>query len=188
MKTQEAHIAPVHILSIDGTYNDFLIEKYLSDEYHLVKGVSRVQGLYVKKGNPKNIKSLEDLQRKDVHFVNRQKGSGTRILLDYLLDKKSIDPNQINGYSYELTTHTLVAASVLDERYDTGLGVQSVASMYDLDFIEISHEEYDFLLHKNTLKLDSYKHFISVLQSKEFREKLHVLGGYKLNNIGAIIK
>jgi putative molybdopterin biosynthesis protein len=188
MKTQEAHIAPVHILSIDGTYNDFLIEKYLSDEYHLVKGVSRVQGLYVKKGNPKNIKSLEDLQRKDVHFVNRQKGSGTRILLDYLLDKKSIDPNQINGYSYELTTHTLVAASVLDERYDTGLGVQSVASMYDLDFIEISHEEYDFLLHKNTLKLDSYKHFISVLQSKEFREKLHALGGYKLNNIGAIIK
>jgi len=188
MKNQETHIAPVHILGIDGTYNDFLIEKYLTDQYHLIKGVSRVQGLYVKKGNPKNIKSLEDLLRKDVHFVNRQKGSGTRILLDYLLDKKSLDPTQINGYSYELTTHTLVAASVLDERYDTGLGVQSVASMYTLDFIEISHEEYDFLLHKDTLKLDSYKQFIAVLQSKEFKEKLNTLGGYKLKDIGTIIK
>lgn len=188
MKNQEAHIAPVHILGDNGNYNDFLIEKYLSSEYHLVKGVSRIQGLYVKKGNPKDIQSLNDLLREDVNFVNRQKGSGTRILLDYLFDKKEINQKNINGYAYELTTHTLVAASVLDDRYDTGLGVQSVASLYDLDFIEIAHEEYDFLIHKDTLKLDSYKQFIQVLQSSDFKEKLENLGGYKINKIGSILK
>lgn len=188
MKNNEAHIAPVHILDKDGNYNEMLIDQYLSKDYHLVKGVSRIQGLYLKKGNKKNIKSFEDLMRKDVNFVNRQKGSGTRILFDYLLDKMKINPDNINGYSYELTTHTLVAASVLDERYDTGLGVKSVAALYDLDFIEIANEEYDFLVHKDTLELESYKQFIQVLQSCEFKEKLDTLGGYKIENIGTIIK
>jgi len=187
MKNQEAHIAPVHILGENGNYNGFLIDKYLSDEYQLVKGVSRIQGLYVKKGNPKDIQSLDDLLREDVNFVNRQKGSGTRILLDYLFNQKEINPKNINGYPYELTTHTLVAASVLDERYDTGLGVKSVASLYDLDFIEIAHEEYDFLIHKDTLKLESYKQFIQVLQSTEFKQKLEELGGYNIKKIGSII-
>jgi len=188
MKNQEAHIAPVHILGNDGRYNDFILDKYLSTEYHLIKGVSRIQGLYVKKGNPKNIKSLQDLTRKDVNFVNRQQGSGTRILLDFLLDKQQIDQKSINGYAYELTTHTLVAASVLDERYDAGLGVKSVASLYDLDFIEIANEEYDFLIHRDTLKLDSYKQFIQVLHSIEFKAKLEKLGGYKTSNIGTIVQ
>ena len=188
IKNKEAHIAPVHILGENGAYNKFLIDEYLSSDYHLVKGVSRIQGLYVKKGNPKNIQSLADIKRNDVQFVNRQKGSGTRILLDHLLNLSNTNPEDINGYSYELTTHTLVASNIMDDRYDTGLGVKSVASLYNLDFVEIANEEYDFLVHKDTLELDSYKQFINTLQSNKFKEKLDELGGYDIHNIGKIIK
>jgi putative molybdopterin biosynthesis protein len=187
IKNNECHIAPVHILHTDGTYNSFIIDKYLDDNYHIIKGIERIQGLYIKKGNPKQIKNISDLTRKDISFVNRQKGSGTRILLDHILQENNINKEDINGYNYELTTHTLVAASIKDERYDTGLGVKSVANLYDLDFIEIGKEHYDFIIHKSILNDPTYQTFIHILQSDLFKEKLEHIGGYIIHNPGHII-
>ena len=188
IKDRGCHIAPVHILNEDGNYNEFILEKYLDETYSLVRGVSRTQGLFVKKGNPKKIKSLEDLLRDDVTFVNRQRGSGTRILLDYLLQDKHIDKNNIKGYDFELSTHTLVASSVKDPRFDTGLGIVSVANLNNLDIIEIGEEHYDFLVLNEVLDTNVYIQFIKVLKSKEFKKELDKLGGYNISNIGEVIR
>lgn len=188
MKNMESHISPIHILCDSGNYNDTIIKEYLNEDYVLVKGITRKQCLYTKKGNPKNITSLTDLMRDDIHFVNRQKGSGTRILLDYLIDKNNLKSEGIYGYEYELSTHTQVATTVMTERYDVGLGIVSVANMYDLDYIEVGEEHYDFLIHKSTLELDSFKMFIQIIQSDRFKKEVEKLGGYIVEAPGVIIK
>ncbi|MCK5761937.1 MAG: molybdopterin biosynthesis protein, partial [Candidatus Izimaplasma sp.] len=187
IKNRGCHIAPVHILYEDGKYNEFIIDKYLDKTYSLVRGVSRIQGLYVKKGNPKNIKSLKDLIRDDITFVNRQRGSGTRILLDYLLKEEKIDKVAITGYEFELGTHMLVASSVKDPRYDTGMGVASVANLMGLDIIELGEEHYDFIVLNEIIDTPLYNQFIKVLKSKKFKKELDKLGGYSIDNIGELI-
>lgn len=187
IKSKGCHIAPVHVLDDDGTYNVNILDKYLDSSYSLVRGVSRVQGLMVKKGNPKNIKSLKDLLRDDVTFVNRQRGSGTRILLDYLLNKESINSKDITGYDFELSTHMLVASSVKDPRFDCGMGIVSVANLNKLDIVEIGIEHYDFLVLKEIIDTPIFNEFISVLKSNEFKDELGKLGGYIIENIGEII-
>ncbi|MCK5388248.1 MAG: molybdopterin biosynthesis protein [Candidatus Izimaplasma sp.] len=187
IKNKGCHIAPVHILHEDGKYNEFIIDKYLDNTYSLVRGVSRIQGLYVKKGNPKNIKSLKDLTRDDITFVNRQRGSGTRILLDYLLKEEKIDKAVITGYEFELGTHMLVASSVKDPRYDTGMGVASVANLMGLNIIELGEEHYDFIVLNEIIDTPLYNQFIKVLKSKEFKNELDKLGGYSIDNIGELI-
>lgn len=188
IKNRGCHIAPVHVLNEDGKYNEFILDKYLDETFSLVRGVSRTQGLFVKKGNPKNIKSLKDLTRDDITFVNRQRGSGTRILLDYLLENKQINKADITGYDFELSTHTLVASSVKDPRFDTGLGIVSVANLNNLDIIEIGEEQYDFLVLNEIMDTDLYKEFIRVLKSEEFKNELSKLGGYVISNIGEVIR
>lgn len=168
MKRGECHIAPVHILENDK-YNASLIEKYGLDA-ELIKGVKRIQGIAVKKGNPLNIMSLQDLVGK--RFVNRQKGSGTRILFDSLLEKEKIKPESIIGYDYELTTHMTVASAVKMGRADAGVCTKAVADLMDLDFIELRSEEYDFLVQKSFIGTDAYKRFLEVLRSTEFANKL----------------
>jgi len=187
IKNKGCHIAPVHILHEDGIYNEFIMDKYLDNTYSLVRGVSRIQGLFVKKNNPKNIKSLKDLSRDDITFVNRQRGSGTRILFDYLLEEENINKETINGYEFELGTHMLVASSVKDPRYDTGMGVASVANLMDLDIIELGEERYDFLVLNDIMDTPLFKEFIRVLKSIEFKTELEKLGGYRIENIGEII-
>ncbi len=187
IKNKGCHIAPVHILHEDGKYNEFIIDKYLDDSVSLVRGVSRIQGLYLKKGNPKKLKSLKDLTRDDVTFVNRQRGSGTRILLDYLLKQEKIDHHKITGYELELGTHMLVASNVKDPRYDTGMGVASVARLMDLEMIELGEEHYDFLVLNEVIDTPLFKNFIKVLKSDEFKKELEKLGGYSIDNIGEII-
>ncbi len=188
IKNNGCHIAPVHILSEKGEYNKFIIDKYLDDSYSLVRGVSRIQGLYVKKGNPKNIQSLKDLTRDDIVFVNRQRGSGTRILLDYSLKEAGIKKEDIKGYDFELSTHMLVASSVNDPRFDTGMGTKSVANLNDLDIIEIGEEHYDFIILNEIIGTPIFDNFINVLKSEAFKKELDELGGYVIENIGEIIK
>ena len=180
-----SHISPVHILHEDKTYNTKLIKEYLNKDYKLVEFIKRKQGLYVKKGNPKNIHTIKDIVGHN--YVNRQRGSGTRILLDQLLSEHQIESKVINGYNYELSTHTQVAVSVLNPRYDVGLGIESVAKRYDLDFVELGYESYDLLVHQDTLEKEKYKIFISIINSKEFKEKVEKLG-YKLVNPGKILE
>jgi putative molybdopterin biosynthesis protein len=182
IKRGEAHIAPIHLLDEEsGEYNQSYIEKYLRQEdVTLVKGVRREQGFIVASGNPKGIHRIEDLLQKDVTFVNRQKGSGTRILTDYLLKKDGIDTKEIRGYDREMTTHMAVAAAVESGTADVGVGVASAASAMGLDFISIGFEEYDFAIPRKYVDTEMIKNFLEVLRSEEFEKILKELGGYGL--------
>lgn len=176
----EAHIAPIHLLDeATGEYNTSYIERYLNDyEIVLVKGVKRQQGFIVEKGNPKNINSVKDLVRDNISFVNRQRGSGTRILTDYLLSKEGVSLESIVGYGREMTTHMAVAAAVKSGTADVGVGVYSAAHTMGLDFIPIGYEEYDFAIPRRYLETEMIKTFCKALESHEFNEILQELGGY----------
>ncbi len=173
-----AHMGGIHLLDTEtGEYNKSYIEKFIpSGNAVAVKGVGRVQGLMVKKGNPLGIKEFADL--KNARYVNRQRGAGTRILCDYLLDKNGIFPDEINGYNNEEFTHTSVAALIAAGNADAGLGIYSAAKMYDLDFIPICNETYEFLIDKEYLDNPMVKAFLEVLYSEEFKARLNEMGGY----------
>jgi putative molybdopterin biosynthesis protein len=180
IKRGEAHIAPIHLLDEEtGEYNRSYINKFLSKEnVVLIKGVKREQGFMTAKGNPKNIHSIADLKREDVLFVNRQKGSGTRILTDYLLGKSGMEASQIRGYDRDMTTHMAVAAAVESGTADVGIGVFSAAKAMGLDFIPIGFEEYDFAVPEKYMETDLIQNFLRVLKSAEFEAILKELGGY----------
>lgn len=186
----ETHIAPIHLLDMaSGIYNIPFIKKYVKDkEISLIKGVKRIQGIMVPKGNPMNINSLEDIAEKKPSFINRQRGSGTRLFLDYNLNKLNIDPKEIRGYEREEFTHLGVAAAVADDSSACGLGIYSAAMLMGLDFIPLGNEEYDFAVPSEFLNLNIMKEFIKVLQSDEFKREMDRLGGYDYSDIGKIIK
>lgn len=188
LRRGEAHMAPIHLLDEKtGIYNMEYIKKYLSNrEMVLVKGVKRVQGMMVKKGNPKGIKDMRDLLRQDIVFVNRQKGAGTRILTDYLLKKSGIDIDKIQGYEREMTTHMAVAAAVASGSADMGVGVYSSAKAMELDFIPIGEEDYDFVIPAEFFKEDMIQLFLDVITSEEFKATLKEMGGYGTENTGEI--
>lgn len=190
LKRGETHFAPIHLLDHStGIYNIPFIQKYLKNKnISLIKGVKRIQGLMIKKGNPKNIRSLEDLIRQDIVFVNRQKGSGTRVLLDYKLNELGIRNKEVNGYDREMTTHMTVASTILSGSADVGIGIKSVANVMGLDFIPIGEEEYDFAMETEILNDYKIQRFIQVLKSEEFKEKLLEIGGYVLESAGEIIE
>jgi putative molybdopterin biosynthesis protein len=173
-----AHMGGIHLLDTEtGVYNKSYVEKYIPDGSAVaVKGVGRVQGLMVKKGNPLGIKEFSDIQ--NVRYVNRQKGAGTRILCDYLIEKNGMKADEINGYRNEEFTHTAVAALIAAGNADAGLGIYSAAKMYDLDFIPICNETYEFLIDKNYLNDPMVKQFLDVLYSEEFKARLSEMGGY----------
>ena len=189
LRRGETHIAPIHLLDeTTGRYNVDYLKRYLPNvEMALIKGLKRVQGIMVKKDNPKAIKDFGDLTREDVQFVNRQKGAGTRILLDYMLLQKGIAPDKITGYEREMTTHMAVAAAVASGSADAGLGVLSAAKAMHLDFIPVGNEEYDFAVPVRYLKLPMIELFIQMLKSEEFAKELDVLGGYSLEAAGEIV-
>lgn len=180
LKRGEAHLAPIHLLDEEtGEYNRSYLERYLKEEnVKLIKGVRREQGFMVRPGNPKGILGIQDLARPDVSFVNRQKGSGTRILTDYLLAKAGIDTSMIRGYDRDMTTHMAVAAAVESGSADVGVGVASAVHAMGLDFISIGFEEYDFAIPERYLELDAMQEFLAVLKSEEFQGILTELGGY----------
>lgn len=188
LKSGETHISPIHLLDMeDGSYNISYIKKYLpAKDMALIKGLGRIQGIMVMRGNPLNIKEISDIKR--VRFVNRQRGSGTRLFLDYNLKKAGISWSDINGYEREEVTHIGVAAVVAAGDADCGLGIYSAAKMMGLDFIPLGNEEYDFALPKEHLELPMIKEFISVLKSSEFKKIVDDMGGYDYKNIGKIIE
>ena len=173
-----AHMGGIHLLDTEtGEYNKSYVEKYLPEGNAVaVKGVGRVQGLMVQKGNPLNIKEFRDI--KNCRYVNRQRGAGTRILCDYLLEKNGLTPKEIDGYHNEEFTHTAVAALIAAGNADAGLGIYSAAKMYGLDFIPICNETYEFLIDKSYLDNPMVKAFLDVLYSEEFKARLAEMGGY----------
>ena len=117
IKSGQCNIAPVHMLSNTGEYNTYLIEKYLDKSFKLIKGVSRKQGFYVKKGNPKNIKKISDLQKSDINFVNRQRGSGTRILFDKLLKDNFVEPQPNTKNAVNIINKFLIYLFLFSYKY-----------------------------------------------------------------------
>ncbi len=188
LKRREAHIAPTHLLDEDtGVYNIPYLKRLFSDrDMVLIKGVRRIQGIIVKKGNPLGIKEIRDLTR--VNYVNRQRGAGTRVFLDYKLKEAGIAPSEVNGYDREAATHMAVAALVKNGGADAGMGIYSAAKAMDLDFIPVGEEEYDFATEKKNLELPKMQAFIEVLKSSGFKEKAMTIGGYELSMAGEVIE
>lgn len=189
LKRGEAHIAPIHLLDEEtGTYNIPMIKKMFTDicrPMAIIKGVKRVQGIIVPKGNPKNIRTIEDIVGH--RFVNRQFGAGTRVLFDYLLKQKGISTKDIQGYDKEASTHMAVAALVQSGAVDCGMGIESAARAMDLDFIPVGHEEYDFAVQQESLELPHLKAFIEVLKDNDFKQKIREMGGYEFPRSGEIL-
>ncbi len=187
LRRREAHLAPTHLLDEKtGVYNESYLKRLFSEPMILIKGVGRIQGLMVKKGNPLHIEGIQDLTK--YRFVNRQRGAGTRVLLDYLLKKEQISPQEIQGYDFEAATHMAVAAQVAGEGADVGMGVYSAAKSMDLDFLPVGKESYDFAIYKSDLQLPLVQAFLEILKSPKFHEKLKELGGYSWEEAGTIIE
>jgi putative molybdopterin biosynthesis protein len=184
----EAHLAPTHLLDEQsGEYNAAFIGRILPGRnIALIKGVQRIQGLIVAKGNPLAIRGIEDLPGK--HYINRQRGAGTRVLLDYLLQQAGMAPTDIEGYEREATTHMAVAAAVNSGGADAGMGVLSAARALDLDFVPVGPEEYDFAMPAEFLELPATLAFLEVLHSEAFRARLGELGGYAWPHLGEIVR
>ncbi len=186
LKRGEAHMAAIHLLDEEtGIYNVSYLNRLFREPMVLVKGVGRVQGFIVKKGNPLNIQTFEDLL--EYRFVNRQRGAGTRLLLDYKLKEHGIDPEEINGYQKELTTHMSVAAAVGSDGADVGLGVQSAANALNLDFVPVGEEEYDFAIPEKYFHMPEVQAFLEILTSQPFKNKVESLGGYTTEHTGETI-
>ncbi len=190
LKKAEAHIAGTHLIDEEsGEYNIPFIKKFFPEGgITLINLVYRQQGLVVKKGNPKKIESLKDLIRTDVTFINRQRGSGTRILFDKLIKELKIDPQNIKGYEKEEYTHMAIASAVLTGIADAGLAIFSSAVALGLDFIPVAKERYDIAIPTEFLNLDKIQALLQILTNDDnFKRTVLSLGGYEINDMGRII-
>lgn len=188
LRRGEAHLTPSHLLDEKtGVYNESYIRTlFPGEKMVLVKAVRRIQGFIVAKGNPLDITGIEDLTR--VQYVNRQRGAGTRVLLDYMLSRAGITKEAVRGYDAEAATHMAVAAQVAGGEADCGMGVYSAAHAMGLDFIPVGEEEYDFVMRKDSLEMPEVKCFLKLLGSEAFRKKLDELGGYALEDPVRIVE
>ena len=182
------HLCGSHLLDTEtGEYNLSYIRRYLKGKpvavFHLVK---REQGLMVAKDNPKNIQGLQDLTRADVSFVNRQAGSGTRVLLDFKLQQAGIDPKEIRGYDHEEFTHMAVAVDVVSGAADCGMGIYAAAKALGLDFIPIESEQYDLVIPTQIIEQPNIQAILQTIRSDSFRERVKALGGYDPSKSGEL--
>ena len=153
----------------------------------VVNLVHRVQGFMVAQGNPKSVATLNDLTRPDVTFVNRQRGSGTRVLLDYKLKEAGVDPATIRGYDREEYTHLAVAADVSSGTADTGLGIMAAARALDLDFVPLLKERYDLVIPRAYYESDVLGPLLGLIRSEEFMAEVEALGGYDVSTMGEVM-
>ena len=183
-------MAGCHLLDEDtGEYNLPFVRRHLGDQETVVVNlVHRVQGLIVPKGNPKSIFGLDDLTRDDVTFANRQRGSGTRVLLDYRLKQSSTSTDLITGYQREEYTHLAVAATVAGGSADVGLGILSAARAMDLDFVPLASEQYDLVIPREFYEGTLLAPLISLIRGDEFKLQVESLGGYDTTNTGKIVE
>ena len=189
LRRGEAHLAGSHLLDEEtGEYNIPYIRRVLGgQEVVVVNLVYREQGLMVSRGNPKGIRSLADLTREDVSFVNRQRGSGTRILLDYELGKAGIDSDAISGYDRDEYTHTGVAAAVASGTADVGLGIMAGSRALALDFIPLLKERYDLVIPRPYYESALLDPLLGIIRSPVFQAQVMDLGGYDTSQTGQVI-
>ena len=189
LQAGKCHLAGTHLLDSDsGIYNQASIRETLAGiPVKLVRLVDREQGLIVRPGNPLGIHSLADLAREEVTFINRQRGSGTRVLLDWQLVQLGISPDRVSGYEEVEYTHMNVAAAVLSGRAATGLGVRSAANALGLDFLPVGVEEYDLAIPERHWNLPQMQALLAVVRSEEFQKTVFAMGGYGIDRTGEIV-
>ncbi|HXF75786.1 MAG TPA: molybdopterin biosynthesis protein [Methylomirabilota bacterium] len=185
----ETHIAGTHLLDPEsGVYNVPDIKRTIPRvPLALIHLARREQGIMVARGNPKAIRTLRDLTRPDIRFVNRQPGSGTRVLLDYELKKLGVDPRAIAGYEREEFTHMAVGVAVASGLADAGLGVRAAAVALGLDFIAVANEQYDLLISLPFFESECGAKLVEVIRSQEFKQAVADLGGYDPARAGELL-
>jgi putative molybdopterin biosynthesis protein len=199
VKRGEADIAGIHLLDEGtGQYNvPFYHQFGMQGKAVLIRGYTREQGFLLPKGNPNGIRTFDDLIGKKLSLINRNRGSGTRILMDFYLSKIAASKGvplddltrQIQGYTIEAKSHSAVAAAIASGRADVGVGIRTVAVAYGLDFVKIGDESFDFLVSKDRLSKPAVQSFLTALKSKEFASSLDMRApGLKPDpNTGAVL-
>jgi molybdenum cofactor synthesis domain-containing protein len=189
LRQGRAHLGGSHMLDPEtNTYNVPFIQRYLAGvPLKLVNLAWREQGLMVAPGNPKQIRAIRDLVRPEVQFINRQRGAGTRLLLDYLLTEAGLDSKLVQGYAREEHTHMAVAVKVFSGTADVGLGILAAAKALGLDFIPLLPERYDLVVPETTFTDPRFQTLLAVIRSREFQEAAAALGGYDLKDCGQIL-
>jgi len=185
----ETHLAGSHLLDPEsGEYNLPAIRQYLPGiPVKVVALVGREQGLMVRRGNPLGIRSLEDLARPEVTLVNRQRGAGTRVLLDYHLQRLGIDPLSVKGYDQEEYTHLAVAAAVASGRADVGLGIAAAADALELEFIPLFEERYDLVIPSEYYESELLAPLLEIISGPDFKRDVSALRGYNVSQMGRLI-
>jgi len=189
LRQGRAHLGGSHLLDPEtNTYNVPFIQRHLAGvPLKLINLAWRLQGLMVAAGNPKNVRSIKDLVRPGVSFINRQRGAGTRLLLDFLLKKEGIMAAALQGYEREEYTHMAVAVNVFSGVADAGLGILAAARALGLDFIPLLPERYDLVVPESTFGDARFQVLLEVIRSGEFQKAALALGGYDLKDCGQIL-
>ena len=189
LRRGESHVAGSHLMDEEtGEYNVAFVRRYLpGTPVVLVNLVCRIQGLIVPAGNPKGLSSLADLAREGVRFVNRQRGSGTRVLLDYMLGGSGLAPGIIRGYDREEYTHLAVAAAVAGGSADVGLGVLSAARALELDFVPLQSERFDLVIPSSFYRSELLAPVLAAIRNGAFRRRIDELGGYDTSMMGEVV-
>ncbi len=190
IKKSDAHVAGTHLLDEEtGEYNIPFIQRLLKDvSLKVINLVYRQQGFIVRQGNPKNIKDINDLTREDIIFINRQPGSGTRLLTDKCLREKGINPLNIKGYDKEEFTHMGVASAVASGAADSGMGILTAAIALGLEFIPVAKERYDLVVRGEYFETPMIKTFLQIITfDNEFKDAVFSLGGYDVSDMGEVV-
>jgi putative molybdopterin biosynthesis protein len=185
----EAHLAGSHLLDEEtGEYNVSYVKRILAGkEVVILHLVYREQGLMVAKGNPKGVKGLADLVRPGVRFMNRQRGAGTRVLLDFKAKEMGLDTSKISGYDRTAFTHLAVAVAVAGGAADAGLGILAAARALDLDFVPVLKEQYDLVIPRVHYDSKLLEPVLAILQEAAFKADIEKLGGYDVSQMGHVI-
>jgi putative molybdopterin biosynthesis protein len=178
LMNDECHAAPMHLLAKDGSYNIPYLKKYMPGQaLDLICVADRQQGLISKDGI-----GFDELEHHS--FVNRQNGAGTRLLLDFELKKRGIDPQKIRGYGREVTTHLAVALAVKTGEADAGMGVYSAAKALGLQFVPVAQERYEIVLRASNRNDPRVQALLDTIESAEFKATLEKMGGYDTRETG----
>lgn len=185
----KAGIVSLHLFDGEtGQYNLPYAKRILTGRsFQVIHLLRRNAGFYVQKGNPMQIRTWEDLKRKNIRIMNRERGAGARVLLDEQLSIHGIHPSEVSGYDQEMTNHIGVATSVSTDKADVGIGIERIASLLPIDFIPLISEQYDLVIPKTPQTEHLPEIVQSILSSPSFQEELKALGGYDLSETGTIL-
>ena len=188
LRRGEAHVAGSHLLDLEtGDYNVSYVRRYLPGQrVMLVRLVGREQGWIVPVGNPKELSGWQDVVRPGLQLVNRQRGAGTRVLLDYELAQRGIDSGQVRGYEREEYTHLAVAAAVAAGTADAGLGIRAAAEALGLGFVSLAWEAYDLVIPETVFNEPQVQMLLAVLQDDAFKTAVAARPGYDVSDMGQI--